>query len=426
MKRIYLLIILATSCFFLARATDYYVDAITGTNSTGDGSPGNPWQTITYALSQISGTGHILNVAAGMYDPTLGETFPILIKNGVSLVGAGIDISIIDANSTNTVIRCVGIVDSSTRIEGFTINQGMSPGDNNGGGISINAGSDLIVTNNLITDNEGGDYSGGGVYISNSSPRIENNTISNNTGKYVQRSGSAIYVTGSTSASLITGNTISGNYNSSGGGSAGGGTIVFDGSSETIIQGNIILDNNTFVLGSYLGIITVYNCSPTIRSNVIAKSNLNGIKLTNTSPSPTIINNTIYDHSEDGIYIGVASPDSIINNIISQNTGYGIRETGTNSDPGKVWYNLLNLGLYFDEGTTDYYTANTLNAGVPECENNIDADQLFVDKINDDYNLSISSPAIDAGDPDPQFNDPDDSRNDIGAKEFSKPKCLTL
>jgi hypothetical protein len=40
------------------QAGEYYVDIQNGSNQTGDGTIGNPWRNITYALAQISGTGH--------------------------------------------------------------------------------------------------------------------------------------------------------------------------------------------------------------------------------------------------------------------------------------------------------------------------------------------------------------------------------
>ncbi|MGF1450747.1 MAG: right-handed parallel beta-helix repeat-containing protein [Opitutales bacterium] len=52
--------------------------------------------------------------------------------------------------------------------------------------------------------------------------------------------------------------------------------------------------------------------------------------------------------------------------------------------------------------------------------NFIMADPQFVDPANADFSLQASSPAIDAGDPDPFYNDPDGTRNDIGAFYFDQ------
>lgn len=45
----------------------------------------------------------------------------------------------------------------------------------------------------------------------------------------------------------------------------------------------------------------------------------------------------------------------------------------------------------------------------------IDADPLWVDPDNKDFHLQSSSPCVDAGNPDTEFNDLDSSRNDMGA-----------
>jgi parallel beta-helix repeat protein len=348
-------------------ANDYYVNAITGDNTGGTGSIASPWKTITYALGQITGTGHTVYVASGTYNIALGETFPILIKNGVSLVGDGIDKSIIDAGGTNTAIRCVSIVDATTGINMLTINGGSS---SSGGGFYISAGSVLKIVNNKITANNGD-----GIYMVNSSPVIINNIVGGN-------SGNGIYI--SNSSPLIKGNSITGNTSSYG----------------------------LYITGS--------TSSPRIVNNVIANNSDAGIYCTSSS-RPKIINNTISDNMNNGIYISSASPDSIFNNIISLNSSYGIYESGSTSDPGKVWYNLFyanTSGLYYDEGTTEYITVSLLNSSVMECKNNITGDPLFVDKINGNYHERVGSPAIDAGDPTFDYGNeppPNGSRINIGA-----------
>jgi hypothetical protein len=52
------------------------------------------------------------------------------------------------------------------------------------------------------------------------------------------------------------------------------------------------------------------------------------------------------------------------------------------------------------------------------------ANPEFVDADNDDFRLSVSSPCIDAGNPDPQYKDPDGSRNDIGAYPYGTPTAV--
>ncbi|KPK84903.1 MAG: hypothetical protein AMS27_08780 [Bacteroides sp. SM23_62_1] len=459
-------------CFYSlqAIASDYYVDAVGGSDATGNGTQGNPWKTITYALSKISGTGHTLHVAAGTYDASLGETFPILMENGVSLAGTGAEVSIINANEAGRVIQCISITDTSTRIEGFTIMGGSN--SEGGGGIYVSAGSCPRITGNIIKNNTvpvarvsvtPESRLGGGIYILNSSPEITGNQIIDNwTGALDLTNtgsggwGGGIAVSGSASNPVIQNNTITGNkaINTSYASAFGGGIYIGDGASGTIVNNTIsanflrqlsatsgatygggiyisgsgtpvILDNvisNNTASAMYGSVsecsgIFIDGCCPTITKNVIAGNDYNGISISS-SASPAIINNTISENSENGINISSLFPDSILNNIITLNSGYGIYESNSDSDPGKVCYNLFyanGSGLYFDEGSTDYYTVGSMNSEVTECENNIDGDPLFVDRLNGDYRIKPGSPAIDAGHPDPTYDDPDDTRADIGA-----------
>ena len=64
-----------------------YVDASKGSDSTGDGTPGNPFRTITRALDLAS--GRTILIAPGIYNRELGEAETLRVPAGTSLVGAG-------------------------------------------------------------------------------------------------------------------------------------------------------------------------------------------------------------------------------------------------------------------------------------------------------------------------------------------------
>ena len=70
---------------------DLYVDASAGSDSTGVGSPGKPFRTITKAASVADAGGaaaYTIHVAAGVYNAGLGEVFPITLAS-ITLVGEG-------------------------------------------------------------------------------------------------------------------------------------------------------------------------------------------------------------------------------------------------------------------------------------------------------------------------------------------------
>lgn len=65
----------------------FYVST-SGSDANGNGSAGNPWKTLAYAVSQIpAGQNNTLHIAAGTYV----ETQPVKVPLGVNLEGAGVD-----------------------------------------------------------------------------------------------------------------------------------------------------------------------------------------------------------------------------------------------------------------------------------------------------------------------------------------------
>jgi parallel beta-helix repeat protein len=63
-----------------------HVNPTSGNDSTGNGSEGAPFKTLTRALSAAAPNTVIL-LAPGTYSPQTGETFPILLKPGVTVQG---------------------------------------------------------------------------------------------------------------------------------------------------------------------------------------------------------------------------------------------------------------------------------------------------------------------------------------------------
>lgn len=171
---------------------------------------------------------------------------------------------------------------------------------------------------------------------------------------------------------------------------------------DTRIVRNKIFGNN---LGSYgNGIITEDVGNLEIYNNVIY-DNLEVGLFFGGSGDIEIINNTIVNNSggtgPGGINIDDAANVDIRNNIVSSNNGVGVfvgnNHTGNLTiDYNNVWNNSVD----------DY-------VGLVVGSNDISLDPKFVGE--DDFHLQDSSPCIDAGDPDDSYNDPDGSRNDMGA-----------
>lgn len=110
--------------------------------------PGD-FASITAALAAAS-PGDTIVVAAGVYSPSSnGETFPLIAdKDSLYLIGAGMGQSIIDAESSGTVLSCDGVVGG--RVSGFTITGGWA---NRGGGIWVRPGTPVEIDHNLIAAN---------------------------------------------------------------------------------------------------------------------------------------------------------------------------------------------------------------------------------------------------------------------------------
>jgi parallel beta-helix repeat protein len=174
----------------------------------------------------------------------------IILTPGVTLLGAGVDSSIIDGSNEGDVI----IGADQSLISGFTIRnsgelycaircQGSSPSISknlvirNGRGIVCLEGVQPIIEFNIITRcDDGSDFGTVAISCKHSSPIIRNNTISNNYAHYAVLCDSAF--------PLIKNNIISHNW---------GGIACLNGSVPTLLY-NDVWNNPSF--GDY------YGCEP--------------------------------------------------------------------------------------------------------------------------------------------------------------------
>jgi parallel beta-helix repeat protein len=210
----------------------WHVDT-SGSNSTGDGSEENPFNTIQHGLNSAY-NGDTVLVAEGTYSENV--LWPA--KNGITLIGSGEENCIIDGGSLASVMRFEedlgGIIDTTTLIRGFTITNGYAQGgypQNNGGGIYCFESSPTLM-NVTVTGNSS--FTGGGIYCwSNSNPLLKDVTV---TGNSTDLYGGGIYCYESSpdlSNVTITGNSAS---------DAGGGFYCYNNSGPTLT--NVTISDN--------------------------------------------------------------------------------------------------------------------------------------------------------------------------------------
>ncbi|MBW4634386.1 MAG: DUF1565 domain-containing protein [Iphinoe sp. HA4291-MV1] len=232
-------------------ATVIYVNPQTGTDSAGAGnSEATPYKTITYALNQAQ-SATVIQLAPGTYNQESGETFPLFIKQGVTLrgdestkgqavliTGTGIYISPTFARQ-NVTVRA----DKDTVITGITV---TNP-ENRGTGIWIES-TNPIITNSTFTNSIRD-----GIFVTGQgNPKIENNV-------FVQNKGNGISV-----AKSAIGEIRNNLFQDTGFG------LAIGGNSTPLVEGNQIIENQD-------GLFISESAKPVLRKNVIQNNKRDGI-----------------------------------------------------------------------------------------------------------------------------------------------------
>lgn len=275
--------------------------------------------------------------------------------------------TVINGNSSGSVVSFENGEDSSAVIAGFTLRNGLAE---NGGGIYCFYSAPTIM-DNFISENTA-ISEGGGVFCFFSNPVIKYNIILDN--------------------SAISGGGIDCRY------------------SSPVISGNRLIRNEVSWEGG--GIFCRDNSMPTIQGNEI-RENLadDGGGILCRYSDPSISNTVISSNSADrggGLFF-VGSDPAVVNVVIAGNIAeFGGGIFSLNSTPlvtnTIAWYNVAEDGSQIF-GDSPYITYSDIQGGC-QGQGNIDVAPLFRDTTGGDFHLVATncgdpsdSPCIDAGDP---------------------------
>lgn len=277
---------------------------------------------------------------------------------------------------------------SSPTISGCTINENSIQGSWGGGGIFCK-GSSTAIDNCIIDKNLSGVF-GGGICCVNASITIRGCRISGNyaISEMMYSGGGGIYCTGC--SPTVSDCIIIDNYAYS----CGGG-IYGDRDSYPAVNDCSISGNTGYYMGG--GIFCFESWSAISGCTISGNTSALGGGISCSWCSADIVNCTITENTASrggGILVSTMSATSITNCIIRNNTG--------EIEPP---FPLVNVSY-----------SNIM--GGWEGEGNIDSDPLFLTEETGDYQLSILSPCIDAGDPESEAVPWGGSRRDMGAREF--------
>jgi len=331
--------------------TTVYVDGTTGSDITGDGTSGNPFQSIQFAIDDTSTvSGDTISISAGVYDIT---TVPgITVDKDISLVGQGSSTVITGANKNGSISNGSDVLfnitasdasikdmkidlgddDTDYDVAIFTANSGsinnltvdntallfatygnatgeqlIHLGGGSGANISNNtfdtasgnsglyvgdgANSSLTISNNIIAPQisaiGGANDTDGGGTFFNQMAPVTNSTISGNS---FTDTGIAVYL-GSGSSNTDTVTVSNNTFTSNNGHASGYGALAITSEVDGANTQNITVSGNTFTNSQTQPAITIFDATNPSTANVIGNTiTLSGNKFSgNTAGAVSIV-----------------------------------------------------------------------------------------------------------------------------------------
>jgi hypothetical protein len=268
-------------------------------------------------VENINFNGH--NIVLGSLFLTTGDT-------------TYISETIIDGDSSGSVVTFESGEDSTTIISGFTLQNGFAY---NGAGIFCNHSSPIIADNFIVlnfADSVEWSGQGGGIYCNNSNSIIRQNFITNNTAivsggifcrdsdisivdNYIANNMSFSFAGGIVSYSSnisATGNIISRNWGDIGG--------IYCSNSHLILTANTIEYNEVWGPWSLAGGVACSFSEMTIRDNEFTWNDSYGLACNSSDAS--VSQNFFFANTSGGIMCLEQSNIAVTNNIFTSNVGY--------------------------------------------------------------------------------------------------------
>jgi len=379
------LVLITPMCLALpTRASDWYVDALNGSDANNGTTQATAWKTLTHALATIPTAlvAHTVHVAPGTYNAALGESYPLEMRPGLRLSGdQGSSFTFLEsAGATLLAFRSIAATtgydfDATSGADGLTLRYSAVGLDMSTNWNHVSPSFQDVVIHGM---------SGDAVSIVSFgfTPGIAHPRLSNVRVAGCNR-GFLIEASGSTTSSF--GNAVLDLADSVVASCATDGLLVSAG------QGTAQANLQRCRVSSNLG--TGVRCSTgsfmqaglTASATLIARnsgSGVGGVGGANSHGEYHLSDCTLANNGQSGFSTmtgtGVTQTTTLRNCIL-----YGNLDDFTNGAGGSV------TAGYCDSGDGDLLAQ-------PHC---IAANPLFVDPANGDFRLQFGSPCVESGDP---------------------------
>lgn len=293
-----------------------------------------------------------------LFKGDLYENVNLIINKRLTLIGNGN--TVLKSDLKEAIFEITGKESSLTSISGFNL-------DSNGDGVKISNSDYVTINNNEITSKGNGIVAENVKYL-----EIDSNSIKNN-------AANGIVLAFANDCNIINNEIVSNSENG----------IALSKSDSIYIYYNKLNRNKENGIYTSDEIDRVYYGSiPSnlhIGNNEISGNSENGIELEKIGEGVTIDSNTINGNSHDGIYISKASDNvNITSNVINNNLGNGISISNIGSN--NMHYNLISYnsgsGIKFNY---DYALPKNqdirFNVIIHNPQNEIDASDTIYDHV---------------------------------------------